>query len=143
MGEKITVRPNGTKRVQYFTEGPSLTRQEFKDECDLGKILQRFGRTPEGMQLLENARGYVSERFDDVSGVLHYREALDAVKRAETVFDSLPVELRVRFDHSPEKFLNFVDDPKNLDELRTLGLAKPKVEAVALKHEVSKDAHHK
>ena len=30
------------ERVQIFFDEPSLTRQEFKDECDLGLILKRF-----------------------------------------------------------------------------------------------------
>lgn len=129
MREEVIIRENGTKRVIYHFDEPSLTRQEFKDECDLQKIIARFSQSPEGLEALQKASEFVSGRFDDVSEVVDYRTALDQIKRAEEAFMRLPVDLRKRFDHDPAGFLDFVDDPKNVDELRTLGLLNSKVES--------------
>jgi phage internal scaffolding protein len=126
MGNVITVREDGTKRVQYFCEGPSLTRQEFRDECDLGKIIARFSMTPEGQEALMKAQGYLDARFEDVSGVVDYQTALEQVKAADEAFMRLPAIVRTRFDNDPAKFLDFVDDPKNGDEMIKLGLRAPK-----------------
>lgn len=122
---EIELRPNGSKRVKMHTEGPSRTRQEFKNECDLGLIVRRFMKTPEGLQALRNAQGYLNARFEDVSNIPDYRDALELIKRSEAVFEALPAILRSRFQNDVASFLDFVDDPKNLDELRSLGLANP------------------
>lgn len=112
-------------RVQKFFKKPSLTRQEFKQDCDLGLLLKRFGRTPEGMAALKNAQGFVEGvNFADVSNVVDYRTALDQIQQANASFMALPAILRRRFDNDPAIFLDFVTNPANLDECRALGLAK-------------------
>lgn len=126
MREEVEVRPNGSKRVKMFCDDPSLTRQEFKDDCDLAKIVKRFAATPEGRDALARAQGFVDSRFEDVSNVPDYQTSLEYIKRADEAFMQLPGEVRRRFNHNPAEFLNFVDNPKNLDELRSMGLAKPK-----------------
>lgn len=126
MRVEISIRENGTKRVSHIFDDPSLTRQEFKDECDLAKIIARFSQSPEGLEALALARGYLEARFDDVSDVVDYRTALDQVRAADEAFMRLAPEVRSRFDNDAAKFLDFVDDPKNLDELRKMGLANPK-----------------
>lgn len=114
-------------RVQKFFNKPSLTRQEFKEECDLSLLLKRFARTPEGLAALQNAQGFVANaRFEDVSNIPDYRTALDQVNLANESFMSLPAVVRRRFDNDPANFLDFVSNPANLDECRALGLAKPK-----------------
>lgn len=114
-------------RVQiFFDDCPSLTRQEFKDECDLGKILERFRRTPEGEEAFRSASGFAEEcRFDDVSCVPDFRASRDTIIAAEAKFMALPPMVRRRFDNDAAAFLDFVQDPKNLDEARALGLCKP------------------
>lgn len=134
MREEVVVRENGTRRVMYHFDEPSLTRQEFKDECDLGLIVQKFSSNPEGMEALLNARNFVQGRFEDVSAVVDYQTALAQIKQADEAFMRLPAQVRTRFDNDPAKFLDFVDDPKNVDELRKLGLVEP-VEEVSKKPE--------
>lgn len=117
-------------RVQKFFTKPSLTRQEFKEECDLGLILKRFSRTPEGRSALANAQGFAEGcRFDDVSAVPDFRAARDAVIAANGKFMALPAIVRRRFDNDPALFLDFMSNPSNLDEARRLGLAKPLAES--------------
>lgn len=123
MRTEVVIRENGSKRVMYHFDDPSLTRQEFKDECDLGKIIARFSATPEGLEQLQMARGFVQGRFEDVSGIPDYQTALNHVQRADEAFMRLPPLVRTKFDNDPAKFLDFVDDPKNFGELVSLGLA--------------------
>lgn len=114
-------------RVQKFFVKPSLTRQEFKRECDLELTIKKFAKTPEGQLALRNAQGFASGvRFDDVSAVPDFRAARDAVIAAEASFEALPSIVRKRFDNDPAVFLDFATNPKNLDELRSMGLARAK-----------------
>lgn len=116
------------ERVQKFFSKPSLTRQEFRDECDLGLLLKKFGRTPEGRAALTNAQGFAEGcRFDDVTAVPDFRAARDAVNAANASFMALPAVVRRRFDNDPASFLDFLQNPSNLDEARRLGLCKPAV----------------
>lgn len=113
-------------RVKKMFYKPSLTRQEFKDECDLALTLKRFGKTPEGRRALANAQGFVEGlQFGDVTGVPDFRAARDAVNAANAKFMALPAIVRRRFENDPAQFLDFCRDPKNLDEARSLGLCKP------------------
>ena len=86
----MIIRENGRKRVIFHFDDPSLTRQEFKDDCDLAKIIERFSSNPEGLEALLNAQNYVQSRFDDVSGFVDYRTAIEQVQRAEEAFLKLP-----------------------------------------------------
>jgi len=40
------------------------------------------------------------------------------------MFEELPSTIRAQFENNPEKFLEFVQNPDNLDKMRELGLAK-------------------
>lgn len=113
-------------RVQkFFTKG-SKTRQEFKQECDLGYILKKFGKTPEGRAALANAQGFAEGcQFCDVSRVPDFRAARDAVIAANEKFMALPAIVRRRFDNDPALFLDFMSNPANQAEAVSLGLCKP------------------
>lgn len=112
---------------------PGLTQQHMREEADINTIVKRFGlggSVPEGFRPPE---------FGDFSDVVDYQSALNAVRSAAQTFMELPAELRARFRNDPQEFMTFCHDPKNGDEMVTLGLRTPapaapgpvKVEVVA------------
>lgn len=108
-------------RVYKICEGPSMTRQEFKDSCDLGLTLKRFSNSQEDLDaMLQNK---VPLRFEDVTQIPDYRQALDTIIAAKAKFMALPADVRRRFNNDPADFVDFCTNPDNLDELRKLGLA--------------------
>lgn len=109
-------------RVQKSFSKPSLTKQSFKDECDINKIMQRFKKISSA-DFLNRYQGYVSGEFGDFSAVSDYRTALDQLSQSRGVFDALPAKVRSRFNFDPAVFLDFVQNPANGDELVSLGLA--------------------
>lgn len=98
---------------------PSMAQQQFKDECDINTIAQRFGITGE---LPVNAR---APTYGDFTSVDDFQSALNAVRQAEEAFLQLPGLVRERFGQDPARFVDFCSDPRNLDEMRELGLAVP------------------
>lgn len=100
---------------------PGLTKQSFKDQCDINNIMAKFDYD---MSLvrddLNNARG----DFLDLATMPSYHDSLNAVLAANQAFADLPASIRKRFDNDPAEFLLFVHDPKNRDEMRTMGLLK-------------------
>lgn len=114
-------------RVQKFFKKPSLSRQEFRHSCDVNKIVARFTRDY-GAQALEKLQPSFNGLYGDFGAVPDLRTALVRVRRVEELFEALPANLRLRFDHSVEKFTEFCSDSNNHGELVDLGLLpKPPV----------------
>jgi len=97
--------------------GPGRTRQEFKEETDVNYILNRFNKT--GMLTHTNNR---LPQYGDFSEVADYATAHAAVTDANEAFNELPAHIRKRFGNSPQRLLEFLEDPANLDEAEKLGL---------------------
>lgn len=102
--------------------GPSLTRQEFADECDINSLMERY-ETP---QALLAARGVPPEaNYADLTVLPeNYQEALNQLNAAQASFMTLPAKVRREFDNDPALFVEFASNPDNLDQLRDWGLAK-------------------
>lgn len=112
------------ERVQVHNTKPSRTKQQFKAECDINTIIARFLKT--------GTNDFVNKyepRYGDVTGI-EYQSAMQTVAAAKSLFNAMPAHLRARFENEPAKFLAFVQDEKNREEARELGLLKPKAAPV-------------
>jgi hypothetical protein len=120
-----TLPSNWSERHGLKCEDVSKAVQDQKEDTDINTIVRNFGVTgklPEGVRI---------PSYGDFDGIGDYREAIDAVRSADKAFLALPSDLRARLDHDPQRFLEYVQDPSNLEEMRKLGLAVPApVEAV-------------
>lgn len=116
---------------QSFKGAISLTKQSFKDDCDINHIIDKYQSTG----ILEHTRKSIPQ-YLDVEPV-DYLSAMNTVISAQNLFKSLPASLRKDCDNDPAKFLKYVQDPKNKDNLIALGLIdKPKAEPKPQKVEV-------
>ena len=111
-----------SKRVQKVFNLPSRTKQGFRDECDINIIMKRFKNTM-GVDYLNRYQGYLSGEFGDFSMVSDYRSAIERIDQARGVFEALPAKVRSRFRNGPAEFLDFVQNPANLNEMIDMGLA--------------------
>ena len=120
--QKATTRPNGTLKVQTVGFEPTLTQQQFKDECDINTIMKKYGNN---MDLVEELRQ--ADVFVDLVGIPDYQQMQDTLIAANEAFDALGAELRYkRFNNDPKNLISFLNDPKNYDEGVKLGLLNPK-----------------
>lgn len=110
------------RRVISDTTGPSLTRQEFKDDCDINRIMAQFQRTGALAHFSKYAPMYGEFTACD------YQEAQNLLKRARDMFDALPSTIRKEVA-TPEGFLDFVQNPANADKMAELGLTRRSVSA--------------
>jgi hypothetical protein len=113
-----------TKRTQLECTSPSLTKQSFRDECDINALMRRWSASGDLSNVLrsfELENGFRAS-YGDYTGVQSYHESLNRVLAAENAFMQLPSSLRERFRNDPGEFLAFVQDPANERELQTLGL---------------------
>lgn len=114
------VRVRERPRFSKLFVKPSMTKQEFKDECDINVLMIRYQKTG----LFPQHPGS-QPRFVSNIDAPDYQTALNIVITAQDEFASLNSELRKRFDNDPAKFLEFVSDPANADELVALKLREP------------------
>lgn len=96
---------------------PSLTKQAFKDECDINNILKKYKNTG----LLTHVQAARS-RYADFTAVSDYQSALNAVLEAQDAFQDLPANIRERFNNDPMSFVSFIDNPANDEQAIQLGL---------------------
>lgn len=113
-------KPYNRTRVQTSFTGDSLTKQQFKKECDINHILKRYKKTGIIDHVKQSSISYL-----DLTDVPTFHEALNIVHSANDAFMSLPSVLRNKFKNDPSLFLDFVSDPKNESEMRELGLLEP------------------
>ena len=99
----------------------SMTKQSFKDECDINVILARYEVTGMYYDPL-TTRGSCAPLFDDFTAVPDYMDAQNFVIEAGEMFDALPSRIRKRFSNSPAELLDFLADPANASEAVALGL---------------------
>lgn len=114
-------RPDGTLDIGHINDDPSLTQQQFKDECDINNILRSYQETGTINHL--NPRAGI---FGDFSDVKDFKESLELVQYANEQFMQLPAKVRSRFQNNPAELVEFCNNPNNLEEAIQLGLANPK-----------------
>lgn len=92
------------------------TQQQFKDECDMNRIVKNAMR---GVQPRFMARGV--PQYGDFSNVKDLGQAYELIQRAEEGFMALPAELR-RELHNDPRLLQHI----TADQVKRYGLGKVK-----------------
>lgn len=98
---------------------PVLTKQSDAAAADINVIVRRW----QSSGVLPTNINDGLAQFADVSELPDYRGCLDLVMKAQKSFGELSSAVRERFANDPAKFLDFVGDPANYDEMVKLGLA--------------------
>ncbi len=117
----MSIRPVGEAphTTQDCSGDKRLTKQSFKDECDINNIMKKYRKTGQLDPASMNQR---QEIFADVSEFGDFQEMQNKIQKAEEAFSTLSSELRARFQNDPAQLLEFVSDRSNLDEARELGI---------------------
>lgn len=115
-------KTNGSSHV-VMPGGPSLTRQEFAEECDINAIMKRYdtvGGGPGGLPRHNDFPPFYADFSTMPTDLLGY---MNLMHDAEVAFMMLPAVVRKEMDNDPMAFVEFASDPKNLDQMRKWGLA--------------------
>lgn len=102
------------------------TKQEFKDECDINNIIKLYKQTG---QITHIKQAGAQGAYADLPDPLDFQASLNLVMEAEASFMTLPAHVRDRFANDPARFLAFMGDPGNQDEMIQMGLATRKAES--------------
>lgn len=99
---------------------PTLAQQQFKEECDINTLVERFGL---GYQVPD--QGIRAPQYGDFTEVGDFTTCMRAVASARESFDALPASVRAEFNHDPAAFIAFAQDEKNALRCGELGLLAP------------------
>ena len=105
---------------KHFTQ-PSLTKQSFAKECDINQIMAKHQKTG----LIAHVNQHQGN-YGDFMEATDYHTAVNQIMAAGDAFMTVPADIRAHFDNDPGEFLEFCQNPENLDEMRELGLLPPK-----------------
>lgn len=132
----------------FVSEGPSLTQQHFKEECDINNIIAKYAS---GIQDLtpENVRNLISQVtppeqllnrrqpvFGDYYSVKDYQSAQNILREADEAFNAIPSYIRLKFGNDPAQFLEWLHDPKNKKEAEQYGFFVPEQKVIESAPEV-------
>lgn len=106
-----------SRETGLLCEDDSLAIQSAAEEADINTIVRRFGLTGE-------LPGDISmPQSGDYVGVGDFQSAMNVVRAAQEEFMRVPADIRARFNHDPQRFSEFFNDPVNQEESIRLGLA--------------------
>lgn len=97
--------------------GKSMTKQSFRDQVNINKILARHRKT--GM--LDHVNGK-TPFYGDVSGLVSYQDSLNVIQQANDLFSGMSSDVRARFKNDPIEMIKFFQDEKNIEEAIKLGM---------------------
>lgn len=109
-------KTNGHKRRDY-EPGDQLTEQTHEQASDINHIIDRYTRTG----ILDHNSQYAGQ-YGDFVDAPDYIEAQTLLADANSMFESLPGEIRQQFPQGTPQFLQFVNDPDNAEHMKALGL---------------------
>lgn len=115
MEKIITIRKNGSKRVQVKTNGVCKVQQHLKDEVSLECMLEKYSKTG-------TIKSLGQPIFGDFSKISSYHEAKNQLLQAESQFLAIDPKIRQKFDNDPQKMIDFLSDKKNVVQAVELGL---------------------
>lgn len=103
------------KDVVFTDKSQSKTQQQFKKQCDINVIMKRHlvgGESPE----------INPQVFADVSDIPDLQTMKNKIIDVMDQFVVLPVDVRKRYNHSPEEFLMALQNPKEKEFLTEHGI---------------------
>lgn len=106
------------RRRTYAPSGePSMTLQQFKEECDINNILSQYKKTGI-IQHISKSQPLYAELPDSID----YQQSLHTIMAAQDAFEALPSVVRRYFHNDPAELLNAMTDPAMNDKLIELGV---------------------
>ncbi len=116
MERKVLKRFEG-QRIRTAVGETSKTKQSFKDDCDINKIVKRHAQTG-----LWDHVGKREPHYGDFSKAQDLKEMTDQVMAAQAEFDALPSAVRGLCRNNPEILLRALASPEETAALFDAGL---------------------
>lgn len=113
---------NKNKQVFWTDVGEdeNLVQQHMAAECDVNTIMKRYEQTGDLRHVTD-----VAGEFGDFYDVTDFKSGTERLMAIQSLFMEIPASIRDRFNNDPAKFVEYATNEKNIEELRSMGLAEP------------------
>lgn len=105
-------------KVGMHFNKPSLTEKIQGHDLDINAIVNRYHQGIYSPVPIATKK----PTFAGVFKPNMYEESVQYIRNVQNEFNSLPSNIRARFDNDPNKLLNFLEDSSNIEEAHKLGL---------------------
>lgn len=105
------------RRIQKEFLEPTLTEQHHRETVSIHSILKRYQATG----VIDHVAKHQGTYFD-YSEVPDFQTAQQMVADAHSMFETVPSEIRAEFGNDPAKFIDFMQNPENRNEIEAYGL---------------------
>ncbi len=126
MKVQIFTRYNRPLVSGFSFKKPSLTSQEFKDECNVNKLLYKYASQAKllGLPLSEVLPALDSEAFRDVSNTEEFHASMNRIAKLNDLYSALPSDVRRKYGDTVEGFINALGDSNEYQYLADHGVLK-------------------
>lgn len=107
------------KHAIKFDPKEDRTEQSHKTACNVNYILRKYQKSGVVDHIKQHGPEYADVPAHD------FREAMEVVTKASSMFEELPSRARAKFKNDPAQFLEYVQNPDNIESLHDLGLTDP------------------
>ncbi len=107
-----------SRRFSVSFKKPTLTKSYFKDEVNINNILAKYQSS--GQLPAINPR---TPQFIDVTNIPDFTSSLNTITSFQQLFDGLPAKFRKSLNNDLGAFLDYLQDSKNSDTLKSLGIS--------------------
>lgn len=94
-----------------------LTEQHHLEQCSIQHIMARYRKTG----LIDHVNNYAGT-YGDFANAPTFQEAQNIIADARTMFETVPATIRAEFDNDPTKYIEFMQNPENKQQIEDMGL---------------------
>lgn len=100
-----------------FSDSPSLTEQSHAASSDIHTIMRKYEKTG----VLEHT-SLKSGEYMNLPDAPDFHNAMNIIATANSLFESVPAQIRKKFGNDPEAYLTYMQDNNNYDAIKQMGL---------------------
>lgn len=105
------------RRVSLEVNTEGVTEEHHAEHLSVAAILSRHG-----MEKIVQTATDALQYFDNSAITNDYQEALNLIGASDRLFQSLPSEVRAKFNHDPSKLMQLLSSPNSAQTLASMGI---------------------
>lgn len=114
----ITTPEQLRRRVQSDIPSDSMTEQHHAEEVEIHNIMKRYQKTG-----IMNHVSKFQPMYGDFINAPDFLEAQQKIAAAQSMFEELPSHVRDKFGNDPAAFLEFIQDPAQVEAIEEMGFS--------------------
>lgn len=117
MGFQSNLKRHHKRSGLDFSDAKALTEQNHKASCDIHNIMKKSQREGIVSHLAKHEGTY-----NDYAAAPDFTASMNIIAEANSMFESVPAQIRANFHNDPQEFVTFMQDDNNYEKIEKMGL---------------------